>query len=584
MFNCGPPSAFLCKFTTHNFFVSSVLKVSQHSYDLSQWGNQVKHEEELAQLRNTDVNGGRLSSTSVPVEQNSFTVTPALPTASEKSDKTESRCHHYQFQCLNNSECIAIYNVCDGIPQCPDGSDESNELKCPIKGISKDVSGKVQKFDLSHHSENKAPNSAAEIRGLQPSTMLTNPQNSPISPPHDKQKPRESKEDLMHKEEAKVPWHDRSSELQGSRPDYYHHVDESDGLGSPFIHKHSQFVAANDPHVQSLNHWSNDYDQYPQHSASLDQRYNPYESNYQRMDDQYLPNPLSPEYDSVKGYGNYRQDDIPYWPGQDGVQDGAYSVDDFPQPGLHSLNKQNGYPDKDIYTQQISRAADQYASPKHHIVHKPLDVMPAVQQSRSSELEDYKSRRFPLQRQQPYLNYDESLQRSYANYPEVKPKNYEPAPNMDDVMYSNDDLIRASIVNQLPIQTEDNHHSHEQNLKHIINTPMPHIHKKIKEKTSERKNSAEDDSLIIVKPTSHSKGIQRTVLDFKMSVTELYQSTRTHTRETNSAILALVMGLTATVLLFILLACRMKTIRRRMSRKGRGLAHDADYLVNGMYL
>ncbi len=96
--------------------------------------------------------------------------------------------------------------------------------------------------------------------------------------------------------------------------------------------------------------------------------------------------------------------------------------------------------------------------------------------------------------------------------------------------------------------------------------------------------NSKDNSFIIVKPTSHTKTIQRTVLDFKMSVAELYQSSSTHTHEANSAILALVVGITVSLLLIILLACRMKTLRRRMSRKGRGLAHDADYLVNGMYL
>lgn len=89
-----------------------------------------------------------------------------------------------------------------------------------------------------------------------------------------------------------------------------------------------------------------------------------------------------------------------------------------------------------------------------------------------------------------------------------------------------------------------------------------------------------------MKPTAeaNTKSIQRTVLDFKMSVAELYQSTTTHTHEANSAILALVLGVTVSFFLVILLACRLKTLRRRMSRKGRGLTHDADYLVNGMYL
>lgn len=41
------------------------------------------------------------------------------------------KCSRYQFECRSTSDCIAIYNACDGIPQCADGSDEAPELGCP---------------------------------------------------------------------------------------------------------------------------------------------------------------------------------------------------------------------------------------------------------------------------------------------------------------------------------------------------------------------------------------------------------------------------------------------------------------------
>ncbi|KAF7275191.1 hypothetical protein GWI33_012098, partial [Rhynchophorus ferrugineus] len=41
------------------------------------------------------------------------------------------KCSRYQFECRSTGECIAIYNACDGIPQCADGSDEGHELGCP---------------------------------------------------------------------------------------------------------------------------------------------------------------------------------------------------------------------------------------------------------------------------------------------------------------------------------------------------------------------------------------------------------------------------------------------------------------------
>ena len=38
-------------------------------------------------------------------------------------------CNRYQFECHNvdrpmRSECIAVYDACDGVVQCSDGSDE----------------------------------------------------------------------------------------------------------------------------------------------------------------------------------------------------------------------------------------------------------------------------------------------------------------------------------------------------------------------------------------------------------------------------------------------------------------------------
>lgn len=50
------------------------------------------------------------------------------------------------------------------------------------------------------------------------------------------------------------------------------------------------------------------------------------------------------------------------------------------------------------------------------------------------------------------------------------------------------------------------------------------------------------------------------------------------------AVISLTLGLIATAITAALIACRLRVVRRR-SRRGHGpYAHDADYLVNGMYL
>lgn len=48
-----------------------------------------------------------------------------IQTTVATTTKPKSLCGRFQFQCLESKECIAIYNACDGIPQCSDASDES---------------------------------------------------------------------------------------------------------------------------------------------------------------------------------------------------------------------------------------------------------------------------------------------------------------------------------------------------------------------------------------------------------------------------------------------------------------------------
>lgn len=56
-------------------------------------------------------------------------------------------------------------------------------------------------------------------------------------------------------------------------------------------------------------------------------------------------------------------------------------------------------------------------------------------------------------------------------------------------------------------------------------------------------------------------------------------------QDNNSAVIALVLGLFITILLIVIVGYRMRSIKKRIQRRGgRTLAHDADYLVNGMYL
>lgn len=64
-----------------------------------------------------------------------LTVNPGLQPAAvaqpSSAASTKRQCSHFQFECRETHECIGIYNACDGVEQCADGSDEAPELNCP---------------------------------------------------------------------------------------------------------------------------------------------------------------------------------------------------------------------------------------------------------------------------------------------------------------------------------------------------------------------------------------------------------------------------------------------------------------------
>lgn len=123
LFQCGPLHDFKCKFTNHANYSSAV-----RNYN-SQLEKEQEHE--LQSLR-------KLSDPAPPEYSFTEPSMKLITTLTPKSLLTTSLpikqiCSRNQYECRSSGDCIAVYNVCDGIPQCADGSDEAADLVCPTE-------------------------------------------------------------------------------------------------------------------------------------------------------------------------------------------------------------------------------------------------------------------------------------------------------------------------------------------------------------------------------------------------------------------------------------------------------------------
>uniref|UniRef100_A0ABD2X1I2 MANSC domain-containing protein n=1 Tax=Trichogramma kaykai TaxID=54128 RepID=A0ABD2X1I2_9HYME len=139
LFHCGPPHDFKCKFTGHANYSSAVLTNSNLQSD-AQLEEQIRHtqqEHELKSLRRLESprrQYGGYAPLEPPVTPSATAATTPRTTSTSTTSLAPLKapsCNRNQFECRSNDDCIAIYNVCDGIPQCPDASDEAAELGCP---------------------------------------------------------------------------------------------------------------------------------------------------------------------------------------------------------------------------------------------------------------------------------------------------------------------------------------------------------------------------------------------------------------------------------------------------------------------
>ncbi|XP_065155908.1 uncharacterized protein [Atheta coriaria] len=497
LFQCGPPEDFKCKFTHHVNYTSAI---NRHLLDLESQIKLTKHEQDLTKLRKPEViNTGSVETTTRPSSTtsksttiiskilNAHTETPAKP--------ANKKCSPFQFECRSTRECIAIYNACDGIPQCADESDEGPELQCPDATAT---SGRIQQAPLLQPQE------------LQPRLQL-GPQ----------------------------------SQIQSPNPDLYR-------LRLP----------AKQP-VDNLNPGRDATRQQPDFLRPVSDPQNPLHGP------QYDPQQLS-QYQYLVPQG--QQSNWEHMPQQE------------------MSNNQHG---------------GQYQSKNSHIFnHKETGLqVPDVAEPSQMQYVDG-------QRLRNYYGADVYGQQ-IPQLPPILENNWPNGNNHPDfrqnIMYPNQDVNSGRETwnphQQGPAKTETNKMIYNQpatkDLPQIIETKEigKHEQEKVANDLKNSKQHFADQNIALTssisKPTHSNTGNNyehdhnqpgKYITEYKITSETLTAIEDGIAETPGGAVLSLSLGLVLTALMGILIGCRLRVVRRRLRRGGKSFAHDADYLVNGMYL
>ncbi|XP_046737974.1 uncharacterized protein LOC124406582 isoform X2 [Diprion similis] len=472
LFHCGPPDDFKCKFTSHANYTSAVLTMNLNSRSTVELEEQIRRTQQ-----DHDLQSLRKLADNSPAEYSVLEPTVSAVTEMSKvviittAASVKPACSRNQFECRTSGDCIAIYNACDGIPQCADGSDEASELGCPTKKPSMPPPIVIQQQPLS------APANSAKY---QPSMQHHKPYDAAYG----------------HEEKDSRAWQLSGHQLapQQERIQYPQQV----VISQPQVNLGSQRYQWE---YQPL------YEQSKENFNSINSFRGPSNTNpYEQQS--HIFNHKGPGVIGEGGDGSAYIDQnrqyVPYYPPDNG-------------------NWQEGQPQ-----QPPSISPTQQNIPS---------LMPKLQPQITAK--------------PPLCNKDDE---NKGNTPPIT----DVVQSSKSIGQKNSIIPKAKIEIHDSVTSEINKKSHH----NIADTAKPHKHSETK--------------IFVEQSNEEIKG--------HLTMDRLQDSNEDRDLRPRGAVISLALGLTTTALMAALIACRLRMVRRR-GRRGHGpYAHDADYLVNGMYL
>ncbi|KAK7086203.1 hypothetical protein SK128_016042, partial [Halocaridina rubra] len=422
------------------------------------------------------------------------------------------KCRRYEFEC-HSGECIAIYNACDGIPQCQDKSDEGSALECPMATTDSvpPVRGSVNNPGTGPAWENPSPArdnggyGAGYDRGIfnHRSNLLENYSHYP--PPA----AGATEEGYGYGGHGRGPaFYDYNQRPSWPGPRY------GNGDGG------SANRPAGNEYGGSDNHHTFHYPDYG-HPQQLQQ---PMQQPQQQQQSLSMNNPV--------------------W-----LDKPNYSLQQ--QQQMQDMQRMNAGPGM-----QLPQQPQQQRSNFQH----SLENDKQQQQQQQQRLPSFQGN--PQNTELGMMNRNNRLNNNPNQMTEIKTPQATDAPSTPSPPGKSD--TAGTKKNQSNGSTTDSKGSNG----------------------ATGGKSASKDSAIET-THDHQSIAHSSLARLEVNLEELQIEAREQDAQASGAVLALAMGVCITALLVVLVGCRLRGVRRRL-RKHRGArspyAHDADYLVNGMYL